>query len=263
MTQPNKPNPFNTPTRQTVPNNQTPPKPPAPGNLASRFGSTPAKPATPPPAKPSQPTPGLPRSPFTPSTLLRWDFVPIATTLVRFDLRGLGDPFHRLLGHPLNIEFGDVKNLSKALEKGGENVDQLREHLESAWLTYGLSGAVLIYNWGDGAKNAIAARAAADKPVKLTNNTATNNKDNDDEDDSDDVDATSLDDQTKDAAQCLRAIDVTLVLNVLSRTRTNLLLGDAQSSFDRRLIERSLITDDPRLVALARATGCIEEGIGK
>src|SRR5215813_10598171 len=98
MTQPNKPNPFNPPTRQTTANNQTPAKPPAQGNLASRFGSTPPKPAPPPPAKPPQPAPGLPRSPFTPSTLIRWDFVPIATTLVRFDLRGLGDPFHRLLG---------------------------------------------------------------------------------------------------------------------------------------------------------------------
>jgi hypothetical protein len=260
MTQPTKPNPFSTAARQTATNNSSlPPKPSAPGT--SRFGSTPPKAPTPPPPPP-KPAPGLPRSPFTPSTLIRWDFVPVATTLVRFDMRGLGDPFHRLLGHPLNIDYGDVKNLSKVLEKGGENVDQLRQHLENAWATYGLSGAVLIYNWSDGAKNAIAARATADRPVKLTNNTA-NNKDNDDEDNSEDLDASPLDDQSKDAAQCLRAIDVTLVLNVLSRTRTNLLLGDAQLSFDRRLIERSLITDDPRLVALARATGCIEEGTGK
>jgi hypothetical protein len=198
-------------------------------------------------------------SPFTPSTLVRWEFVPIATTLVRLDLRGLGDPFHRLLGHPLNVEYGDLKNLSKVLEKGGDNVDELRAHLEKAWLNYGIAGAVLIYNWHDGAKNAVASRASVDKPVKLTNNTANNN----DDDTLDDPDLGTLEEDNRDAAVCLRAIDVTLVLNVLGRTRTNLLLGDAQLSFDRRLIERSLVTDDPRLVALAHATGCIEEGISK
>jgi hypothetical protein len=186
--------------------------------------------------------------------------VPITRTLVRFELRGLGDPFHRLLGHPLKVEYGDMKALLKAIEKGGEAVDALRAHLETAWEGYALSGAILMYQWRDDLKNAVIARVSADKAVKLTNNNA-NNSDDELEDNDNNNEAPPED--YRDAAACYRSIDLALVLNVLARTRAQLLLGDAQLSFDRRMLERALVTDDPRLIALAHASGCIEETLVK
>ncbi len=43
-----------------------------------------------------------------------------------------------------------------------------------------------------------------------------------------------------------------LVLNVLARTRSQLLLASAPLALERAFLERELASDDPRLIALAR-----------
>lgn len=53
----------------------------------------------------------------------------------------------------------------------------------------------------------------------------------------------------------LEATDEAFVVNVLARTRSGLLLGDAPLSLERGYLARELATDDPRLVELARQTG--------
>ncbi|MEW6278931.1 MAG: hypothetical protein AB1758_09935 [Candidatus Eremiobacterota bacterium] len=48
-----------------------------------------------------------------------------------------------------------------------------------------------------------------------------------------------------------------LILNVLGRTRGQLLLPSTPLSLDARHLNRKLCTDDPRLVALAERTGLV------
>ncbi|MAE96854.1 MAG: hypothetical protein CL910_19570 [Deltaproteobacteria bacterium] len=53
----------------------------------------------------------------------------------------------------------------------------------------------------------------------------------------------------------LEATNPELVVNVLGRTRSSLLLGNAPLALERSYLRRELASDDPRLVALARSTG--------
>jgi hypothetical protein len=239
----------------------TPPAPgarpgttPAPAQSTSRFGNPPAQQSQ----QQGQQRPGFPstpRPPFGASTRLEWHIVPVTRTLVKFELNGLGDPFHRLLGMPMNPQYGDMKGLLKALEQGGEPVESLRAHLEAVWQSYGLMGAMLMYNTNAGLGKAISVRGLVDKIVPLTNNKAANSTDDDDDDET----TPPAPDDGRDNATLYRAIDLALALNVLGRTRSTVLMCSNELSFDHRLLERSIITDDARLVGLARATGCIEE----
>jgi hypothetical protein len=48
-------------------------------------------------------------------------------------------------------------------------------------------------------------------------------------------------------------------LNVLARSRSQVLLTRAPLVFSQQYLNRSMMTDDPRLVALVKATGYLEE----
>jgi len=56
-----------------------------------------------------------------------------------------------------------------------------------------------------------------------------------------------------------RATHPELVLNVLGRTRSQLLLPSMPLELERPFLERQLATDDPRLVELAVRTAFVEE----
>ncbi|MBC7871767.1 MAG: hypothetical protein H7Y09_13065, partial [Chitinophagaceae bacterium] len=56
--------------------------------------------------------------------------LPLGRSVVRFELDGLGDPFYRLLGHPLNPDLSSGKAIALVLEAGGENVSNLEKLLE-------------------------------------------------------------------------------------------------------------------------------------
>jgi hypothetical protein len=61
----------------------------------------------------------------------------------------------------------------------------------------------------------------------------------------------------------LRALDLLLVMNVLARTRSNILLKTAPLALEQQYLGQSLFTDDARLIALVQATGCVEEALFK
>lgn len=212
----------------TSQSNNTPPKPPVPprfGGLGSRFGAT-----------------------------IDFEIRPVAPTFVRFDLTGLGDPFHRILGENLNLDMAEPPAVAQALAEDGHLMQTLTEHLEAAWGKYKLTGALLIYPWEDTIRQVIGMKASPSQ----------NSSSDEGEYDDDDDDSSKKHDppkETRTVPVCLRAIDHVLVMNVLGRTRSGILLAQAPLSLDEGFLTRSLISDDPRLVALARATGCLEEKI--
>lgn len=57
----------------------------------------------------------------------------------------------------------------------------------------------------------------------------------------------------------LRATHPALVLNVLGRTRSQLLLPTMPLELDRPFLERTLAADDPRLIHLAMRTAFVKE----
>ena len=192
---------------------------------------------------------------------LAWVIAPIDTTFVRFDLRGLGDPFHRLLGEDINFSNFVLPKLLGTLEEGGDPVDKLKERLESTWENYKMSGATMMYAWNDDIKEIIASvpKMQKSQPIQPANNDADDFYFDDDDDEDNKSSATS--DAT--SGVCLRAIDMLLVLNVLGRTKSNILLGNSQLILEEGFLNRSLVTNDPRLVAVAQATGCVEEHFTK
>lgn len=180
-----------------------------------------------------------------------WTIQPAYKTVVRFDLRGLGDPFYRLMGQELNPDFGDSRALSRALEQGGEPVEKLQTLLDEAWTRFDLQGAVLVYNWNSEVWKTIAFPDHGQPPAPPDN-----------QGDADDFtdDNTANNQPPKPLFQCLRAIDLALVINVLGRSRSQLLIARAPLLMAQQYLNRSIMSDDPRLVALTRATGFIEEG---
>ena len=91
------------------------------------------------------------------------------------------------------------------------------QELERAWKGYGLKGAALIY------------------PFRK---------------------ATESESQTEVPGPALyRATDARLILNVLARTRGQVLIAGATLRLEEPFLERHLATDDPRIVALARSSG--------
>ncbi|GAB4524931.1 MAG: hypothetical protein OHK0046_40140 [Anaerolineae bacterium] len=177
---------------------------------------------------------------------VNWSMLPMERTLARFELRGLGDPFYRLLGHPLSTEYGDSRVVSRVLEEGGEAVAELELLLNTAWDTYNLVGATLVYNWAVKPWEGIA------QPTPMP-------FDNDQQYQDDDDNQKKTETPQTPPFRVVRAIDLQLVLNVLARARTQLLLATAPLVFSQQYLNRALVTDDPRLVALVLATGCLED----
>jgi hypothetical protein len=152
------------------------------------------------------------------------DIVPLAGTLVRFDLNGLGASLCRLLG----IKGGGEERESaiQVIENDENLRTALVTKLDAAWQGYGLLGAVLMYPWHEGLQQAIATRMVDAFPGS--------------------------------APSYLRALDPLLVLNVLARSRSQILLANLPPDLERAFLERSLAADDPRLIELACGTACAE-----
>jgi hypothetical protein len=222
---------------------QSKPTKPFAGSLAASSAQANAAPSTPPPATAPAARPlSSARSPFgTPR--VNWQIIPVFQHLVRFELNGLGDPFYRVLAKPVSLQMGDPKAVLQALQAGGEDVAELTQRLNSAWQDYNLRGAVLMYTW----REEIRQRGTA--------KTSQPSSDGDDSDDMDDI----FEDIKHAPVTVLRSLDVLLTLNLLCRTRSNILLPTAALALEGQYLKQSLMTDDPRIVALARATGSIEE----
>ena len=95
------------------------------------------------------------------------------------------------------------------------------QKLERAWKGYGLKGAALIYPFRNPTES--ESQGAVPGPALY------------------------------------RATDARLVLNVLARTRGQVLMAGATLRLEKPFLERDLATDDPRIVALALSSGVKEE----
>jgi len=202
----------------------------------SRFGSGTTnnnQPASPPPS-PFRPVPAR--------DTVEYALLPLRGMAVRFELKGLGDPFYRLLGHEVNTENSDSRLVVRKLEQGGEDVKAIQAILDKAWEKYAFKGAAMIYSLEN------------ESLVKQLNAPSLMPKKDffDDDDDNE-----KKDEPPKPAVKILRAIDMVLVLNILGRARTQVLIGSSPTMFSQHYLNRAIVTDDPRLVALAMATGVI------
>ncbi len=241
MTQQNQPpkpatNPFATATSRFSPgaaaSGSNAPAAPAPGSSGLGGTSKPSTPTTP-------PRPNALGSRLGP-TKLNWRIMPVGQQLVRFDLNGLGDPFYRLLGKRLTIDFGDPQALYNAFDERSDDVQEMIVRLDEAWNDYQLRGAILLYPWNRDLPQTLVGRIPNDDDTQPDEN---------------------YDDDKRPSPVILRAFDVLLVMNVLSRTRANILLKNAPLALERQYLSQSLYSDDQRLIALVQATGCIEESL--
>jgi hypothetical protein len=183
--------------------------------------------------------------PPDPNTYLTNTRTTVGREVVRFGLEGLGDPFYRVLGHEMNPDMGDLHKLANALEAGSEAVDELVSRLDTDWRSYNLTGAMLVFRFNEKVSKSIVKALPMPMLPKANN-------DDDDEDD-------ETQDQPTTNTTRLRATDPSLTLNVLTRARSQVLLAEAPVVFGQEYLKRQIITDDPRLVALARATGCLPD----
>ncbi|MEL6307319.1 MAG: hypothetical protein AAFN11_01660 [Chloroflexota bacterium] len=230
-TAPKFPVPRNNQQANTTP---TPPKSRFGSGSTSRFGS----------------------SRFASREEISWTVMPATNTAIRISLEGLGDPLHRLLGHPINVRYSNPHHLTKALADDPELSEKLAVALDEAWEGLNFKGAALLYDWDDRIKKAFIEmpQPLPPKPPKK--------EDDDASDEDDDSDPLSwLDDIgiAPHQSKQLRAIDVAFVMNILARSRAGVLVGNTPLALEPGFLEGSVICEDPRIVDLARATGCIDE----
>jgi hypothetical protein len=197
-----------------------------PGGLLARVNKPPQAPS---PFSPSPaPNPRLASTATKPrfgANALTWEILPFGETLVCFSLEGLGGSLKYLMGDDAPAAGGNYEAVLQTLENDAQKIDKLKHTLDEVWSEYHLMGAILVYPWKPTTREVIAASAKVKnaRPVFL------------------------------------RAFDPLLVMNVLARSRENLLQPRAPLSFDKAYLERALISDDPRLLRLVQISGYFEE----
>ena len=201
--------------------------------------------------------PGRRLSPFGRMNL-EWSVIPLEGEAVRISLEGLGDPFHRILGKPLNKDYGKAESIIEALEKDQSLHDELLSALDESWSSYEFSGAAMLYPWSDELK-----RVYHDFVYPLPPQPEKTNDDESDEtfgsDDDAEAESTPEIVGQKLDVSCIRAIDPAFVLNVLARSRSNIVVATTPLALESGFLKPSYVCDDPRIVSIARATGYIEE----
>jgi hypothetical protein len=187
---------------------------------------------------------------------VQWTIAPMTNEVVGISMLGLGDPFHRLLAMPLNPGYSDPKKVIEALSQDAELLERMIEHLDEAWANFNFRGAAMLYPWDEGIRMAYTQALQPTSPPPQ--------KDEKNDDESFDNEDSSLPDWLDNSpvfqpAPCFRAVDITFVLNILARARSNVLVGNTPLALEAGFLDQTFICDDPRIVNLARATGSIEE----
>lgn len=177
---------------------------------------------------------------------VEWTVQPLHNIAVRFSLEGLGDPFHRLLDQPLNVEFGDPEKSIAAIQQDETLEAKLLEALDATWHSYQFEGAAMLYPWDTDVTRAFTTIT---QPVPEPEYT--------DDDDDDNNNPPAKTEPEKPPFECLRAIDAAFVLNILARTRSNVVVANTPLALEPAFLKQTFICDDPRVVAIARATGCV------
>lgn len=179
---------------------------------------------------------------------IHWTVMPLARAAVHITLSGLGDPFQRLLGKPLNAKMGSVRHVVAALQKDKALHDELEVVLDQVWQNYGFEGAALLFPWDDEVRKPYAHPIHPQLPQPQPQEDAS-----DDDAEEETVEQFTL------STECLRAIDLAFVLNILGRARSNVVVANTPLALEPAFLQQDFICDDPRIVAIARATGAIEE----
>lgn len=197
---------------------------------------------------------GLPGSRFSRfgRETVKWTVLPLTQKAVRFSLDGLGDPFHRLLGLPLDVKMNETVQVARRLQADAELLKRLTDVLDESWAAYEFQGAAMLYPWSDDVRKAYTQPIEPQLPPPESS-------DGDYEDDDDDDDSASSYEPEKPSIKCFRAIDIGLTLNILGRARANVVAGNTPLALEASFLQQEFICDDPRIVAIARATGSIDE----
>ena len=163
-----------------------------------------------------------------------WTLAPHSDTVVRISLKGLGNPLHKILGEDLSLQSHTADDIVAALDANPDAKEKLIAHLENTSSTYQLKGAILLY-----ADEATVHRAYTEIPLPVVEAKAAAKQKKTEESD---ADAESTDDQTEESppveednkqdATLLRAIDLAFVLNVLARARGTLLVADTELALE-------------------------------
>lgn len=239
-------------------NQNTTPRPPGSSRFgsgsSSRFGGS---------SRSSSSRFGGTSSRFGGRVEVKWTITPAQKAGVRISLKGLGDPLQRLLGTALNPEMSDPSKVSALLVKDEELREKLEDVLDAAWESYEFRGAALLYPWEDNIRKAFTEEIQPTPPPPPK-------KEKDTDDDFDDEDYYEDDDdempewlsngvKAKKPYQSFRAIDVAFVMNILARSRANVVVGNTPLALEPGFLEKTIICDDPRILKIAQATGCIDE----
>lgn len=185
--------------------------------------------------------------------MLTWTRKPFAKTAVLFQLQGLGDPLHRLLGSQLNPDNRTPDAIAQTLQSDDELREKLIAVLDEVWGNYEFRGAVLLHPNKPEIRRAYA-EITYPQPLPPRKQDQDDTQDDEDIDEENTTTPSIFSDNL-----CYRAIDVGLVLNVLGRTRGQILVGKTPVALEAGFLRTAYISDDPRLVEIAQATGCIEE----
>lgn len=155
------------------------------------------------------------------------EILPIGEMLAYFSLEGLGGSLKYLMGDDAPAAGGNYEEVFHTLENDARTMEKLKHTLDEVWAEYNLKGAMLVYPWKPTTRDIISANANARDTKSVF----------------------------------LRAFDPLLVMNVLARSRENLLQPRAPLSFDKAYLERALVSDDPRLLRLVHMSGYFEETV--
>lgn len=189
---------------------------------------------------------------------VKWTVTSPKSVAVRISLDGLGDPLHRLLGQPINMTYSKVSSLADALAADPDLAERVATALDEAWANLNFRGAAFLYNWDDRIREAFTQPPEPLPPQPPKKDEGED--DSTDDDDTDDFPAWLAEiGISSQPAQQLRAIDVAFVMNILARTRAGVLVGNTPLALEQGFLETTVICDDPRIIELARATGCIDE----
>jgi hypothetical protein len=179
---------------------------------------------------------------------IEWTVQPFHQSVVRLTLEGLGDPFHRLLGRKIDPDMSKPVKVAELLQQEPSLKEELVDVLNNAWESYEFTGAALLY------PSDSHISMAYTKPIYPMPEQETDD-DSEDEDQADE----NPEDAYRSPYECLRAIDVAFVMNVLARTRANVIVADTPLALEAAFLQQTFICDDPRITSIARATGCIGE----
>jgi hypothetical protein len=225
-----------------------PPKPPSnaavpPGRPTLPGSGTPSPSSS--PFQPPRPPSGL-FGAARPNARVTWEIIPTHDLAVRIDVSSLHLELYKLIGiqpppaeellpgHPKAAFWGEAtlgvpkavaQVISDYLDEYPDAESLLKQKLDEAWEKLHFIGAAFVYNWRNEARVALATRIQAIQHNPII----------------------------------LRPTDPLLTLNLLTRARSGTLIGNMPAAVERAFLEKHLFTDDPRIVAMVKASGFSEE----